>query len=75
MGGLGAIRVVSKRGGECVPAQIKENQLAATIGTTVLITMPSLWVKILSSKGAAMAEATMPDRSKKAPISPAVVSE
>ena len=58
-----------------LPAQIKENQLTATIGTRVLRVMPSLWVKIRSNNGAVTIEVTMPESSKDAPINPAVVSE
>lgn len=45
------------------------------MGINILRAMPSLWVKNRSSKGAVMIDATMPDSSKTAPISPAVVSE
>jgi Flp pilus assembly secretin CpaC len=68
-------QVVSRQEKGSVPAQIKENQPTATIGTRILRVMPSLWVKIRSNNGAVTIEAMMPESSKVAPSIPAVVSE
>ena len=58
-----------------LPAQIKESQVAESMGTNVLMVRPRCLVNTLSNNGEVTAEATMPASSSVAPMNPEVSSE
>ena len=58
-----------------LPAQIKESQVAESMGTNVLMVRPRCLVSTLSKSGEVTAEAIMPASNIVAPVNPEVSSE
>lgn len=60
---------------EYIPAQIRVNHPTATKGTKTLLVAAKWWVKTRSNSGAVTIAATIPLKSKQAPIKPASSAE
>jgi hypothetical protein len=58
-----------------IPAQIRVNHPTATKGTKTLLVAARWWVKTRSNSGAVMIAATIPLKSKQAPMKPASSAE